>query len=139
MCRSKQTVQCYRTMYKCCEKNVRSSKQMHMSLHFNSQHIAQDSIMSAKRIIKITYMCVYDSASHSQKCSQCSIFNAQPFDKTNSLKCNTHTAHTQFHVSSYSRCPCIYHMNTNTHTLRLLIKSQITLEKWCNPITFTNH
>lgn len=52
------TVQCYCAMYKCGDKDVKSSKQMYMSLHFNSQRIVQDSIMSAKGIINITHKCV---------------------------------------------------------------------------------
>lgn len=60
VCYSKQTVRCYRSIYKCSDKNVKSSKQMYMSLHFNSQCIVQENIMLTKR--NITFLrCAFKS------------------------------------------------------------------------------
>lgn len=118
VCRSKQPVQCNCSMFKCGDKNVRKQQADVCEFPFQQPtHSAGEHNVGKKGILH------FSEVRLSLCTTQCSVFNAQPFDKTNSLRRNTHMAHTRFHLSSYSRCRCVSHMNTY---MRLLIKSQIS-------------
>lgn len=84
--RRKQTVQCNRSMFKCGDKNVWKQQADVCESPFQ-QPTHSESIMSEKKEY-------YISQKWSLCTTQCSVFNAQPFDKTNTVSGVTHTWHT---------------------------------------------